>query len=464
MTENSMFTVLNHHKTCPLDIKRMAMYHMFQLIEAFDSKKQIFYLMYYKNRFLAAIKPSQFHKHTQLYKAFQYGIVFHAPHPFIDTLIQPNRTSSIPIQSFQLLQKQWQRQYSPLEIAHILPLFDSVFEKKTILKLIRDIFYEYRRNGKYFLAYQVISLLKQYAPEYPWAEKISYDLAFQRYDRIYQDDDALWEKDPLTAERIFFERSAYDEAAFTKLQAKLFEQGRWMDAAALSIRYILNSRTPEQKFDSLRMTLSSHLSEQETALVWRQLHQQGATFPALEYHLFDLLLKLNWFEQAVNFLLLQHSPITEFQLQQFAAIMADPSTRMDQIQLEKINTLPVTRQNAGIMEKAIRFTIPLLLKNHNLEYVKKWLQPFEKQQISLPSAAKINRMLEIQDDPDQQFLLGELYFEFQQFEKAIDCFSWEMELHPNDPKPVQWLAKIYSHLGMAEEAKAYQYMYATMKK
>jgi tetratricopeptide (TPR) repeat protein len=462
MTENCTITVLDHHKACQLDIKRMAVYHMFKLIEASDSKKQTFFLIYFKNRFLAAIKPLHFNKRSQLYRAFQNGIVFHAPHPFMNTLIEQNRTSTI--QSFQHLLKQWQHQYSSMEIAHFLPLFDSILEKEDIIKLIRDIFYEYRRNGNYFLAYRVIRLLKQYAPENPWIEQMSNDLSFRQYDNIYQNDDALWEKDKLMAEQLFFERSTNDEEAFTKLQSELLEQNRWIDRAALSIRHMLHSRTPEKDYDSLRMTLSSFLSDQDIALVLLQLHQQGAAFPALEYDLFDLLLKLHWYERAINLLFDQHSPMTEFQFQQFSSIMADPAIRMDQIQLEKINTLPVNKQNAGTIEKTIRLIIPLLLKNHDLNYVKEWLQPFEEQHISLPSAAKINRMLAIQDDPDQQFLLGELYFEFQQPKKAIDCFSWEMELHPNDPKPVQWLAKIYSQLGMTDEAKAYQYMYSSMRK
>ncbi|MBE3569866.1 MAG: hypothetical protein IMW92_07060 [Bacillales bacterium] len=462
MTENCTITVLDHHKACQLETKKMAVYHMFKLIEASDSNKQTFFLIYFKNRLLAAIKPLRINKQTQLYKAFHNGITFPAPHPFMDALIHQNRTFTI--QSVQHLLKQWQHQYSSMEIAHILPLFDSILEKEAIIKLIRDIFYEYRRNGKYFLAYRVIRLLKQYDPENSWVEQMSNDLSFRQYDNIFQNDDALWEKDKLMAEQLFFERSAYDDKAFAKLQSELLEQSRWIDAAALSIRHMLHSRTPEQEYESLCMTLSSFLSDQDMALVLLQIHQQGAAFPALEYDLFDLLLKLHWFERAINFLLDQHSPMTEFQLQQFASIMADPTIRMDQIQLEKINTLPVNKQNAGTIEKTIRLIIPLLLKTHDLNYVKKWLQPFEDQHVSLPSAAKINRMLAIQDDPDQQFLLGELYFEFQQPKKAIDCFSWEMELHPNDPKPVQWLAKIYSHLGMTEEAKAYQYMYSTLKK
>jgi uncharacterized protein HemY len=52
--------------------------------------------------------------------------------------------------------------------------------------------------------------------------------------------------------------------------------------------------------------------------------------------------------------------------------------------------------------------------------------------------------------------LGELYVEFGQYEKAIECFSWEMELKPTNTKPLQWLSKIYREMGMNHEADAFR--------
>ena len=39
--------------------------------------------------------------------------------------------------------------------------------------------------------------------------------------------------------------------------------------------------------------------------------------------------------------------------------------------------------------------------------------------------------------------LGQHYAEFKQYDEAIECFSWEMELHPEDSAPVGELSKMY---------------------
>ena len=36
------------------------------------------------------------------------------------------------------------------------------------------------------------------------------------------------------------------------------------------------------------------------------------------------------------------------------------------------------------------------------------------------------------EDPDHMMELGQYYAEFKQYDEAIGCFSWEMELHPAD--------------------------------
>lgn len=73
-------------------------------------------------------------------------------------------------------------------------------------------------------------------------------------------------------------------------------------------------------------------------------------------------------------------------------------------------------------------------------------------------------MKQLEDDPDHQFELGELYLYFQQLEQSLDCFKWEMELNPDNTKPVQFLSKIYLELGKKEEANAYQQLLIQMQK
>ncbi len=72
-------------------------------------------------------------------------------------------------------------------------------------------------------------------------------------------------------------------------------------------------------------------------------------------------------------------------------------------------------------------------------------------------------MVALCDDPNEQLQLGEYYYQLDSFEKALDCFSWEMELNPDNPEPVRWLSKLYQKLDRPQEAKTYQNLYSTMQ-
>jgi tetratricopeptide (TPR) repeat protein len=76
----------------------------------------------------------------------------------------------------------------------------------------------------------------------------------------------------------------------------------------------------------------------------------------------------------------------------------------------------------------------------------------------------INRMYKIREEPDQQHFMGELYYQINQLPQAIDCFLWDLELNPINPRPIKWLTKLYNELGMVEESKSYQYLYKQVQK
>lgn len=104
-----------------------------------------------------------------------------------------------------------------------------------------------------------------------------------------------------------------------------------------------------------------------------------------------------------------------------------------------------------------------LLKEHDLKTVQEKLLPI---QALLPNSTvirKINEMVELVEDPDRMMELGDLYSEFKQFDKAIDCFFWEMELQPQDPSPVRKISKMYQNKGLLSEAATYQKIYTQLK-
>ena len=73
-------------------------------------------------------------------------------------------------------------------------------------------------------------------------------------------------------------------------------------------------------------------------------------------------------------------------------------------------------------------------------------------------------MVKLNESLDDMQTLGEIYFELQQFEKAIECFSWEMELNPTKTKPLKWLAKAYHEMGQKQESEVYQQLCINIQK
>jgi len=115
-------------------------------------------------------------------------------------------------------------------------------------------------------------------------------------------------------------------------------------------------------------------------------------------------------------------------------------------------------------EMLLENTVIALLKTHEINFINEWLQPFKDNFKSLPIFKKTDTIQQLSNDLDQMQTLGELYYEFSQFEKAIECFSWEMELKPTDPKPIQWIAKLYRERGMIYEADTYRQLCIDIQK
>jgi hypothetical protein len=98
----------------------------------------------------------------------------------------------------------------------------------------------------------------------------------------------------------------------------------------------------------------------------------------------------------------------------------------------------------------------LLLQEHDLQTVRNKLLPIKEIVPHLNIFEKINKMAGLEEDPDRMMELGDYYAEFHQYDKAIDCFFWEMELQPQNPVPVQKISKMYQKKGMVKESAAYQ--------
>ncbi|RBW69770.1 hypothetical protein [Bacillus taeanensis] len=454
-------TVIDNKEKSELKVTRLAVHDVCKVIEAVNEKSECFYLFFYKDHFLTGKKASKLKRHSHIEKVFKRGILFQAPHPLINALTK--RSPSFILQSFTSLWPKLEQHYTPQETALIFTFFDAFIKKEKIVKIMKNYFYNYRRNGQLFLAYQIIHILKSFVPKYKWAHEIANSLQFHKYMKTYEENaKILPKKDPLYAEQFCFSYREKEEN-FSILQTKLGTEKRWIDQIALYVDHISSRQKPSlEAYQSLLAFLPLHFSEEESTSLLHDLYKEIPNFQPLQNDLFHTFMQQHMYEEAIHLVINNGIKPSEVHLHQLINLLNDGSITIDQLNVEKINALPVKRINPTMLEKILRVCVPRLLAKHDLSFVNEWLHPFYSANLPLPILQQVHTMIEIKEDPDQQLFLGEHYYEFKQLEKAIDCFSWEMELNPTDPKPVQWLTKIYREMGMIEESKAYQQMYSSM--
>ncbi|HAQ08456.1 MAG TPA: hypothetical protein DCR24_13400, partial [Bacillus bacterium] len=140
------------------------------------------------------------------------------------------------------------------------------------------------------------------------------------------------------------------------------------------------------------------------------------------------------------------------------ALIADLNFETEKLNPETLNILmmPLFQTIPKAAEQLLNKSILSLIKKHDIEFIEEWISPLKSHCQGLETYEKLNQIIQLKNDLEQLQSLGELYYEFKHHEKAIECFSWEMEFKPNNPKPVQWLSKIYRDMGMQLESDAYQ--------
>ncbi|MFL6562189.1 MAG: hypothetical protein ACJ8MO_39580, partial [Bacillus sp. (in: firmicutes)] len=114
-------------------------------------------------------------------------------------------------------------------------------------------------------------------------------------------------------------------------------------------------------------------------------------------------------------------------------------------------------------EKMVFQIAEILLKEDDLKTVHEKLIPIQKVIPGLEVIRKISEMVGLLENPDRMMDLGDYYAEFKQYDQAIECFFWEMELQPQNPSPVRKISKMYQSKGMVKEAAAYQKVFTQLK-
>ncbi|MCQ6273795.1 hypothetical protein JMM81_02240 [Bacillus sp. V3B] len=434
-----------------------------KIIEIKTSDNKSYYLVYYKNSLVYGEKLEIVEKGSFIDKAYSKGIVLESHHPFLPVII-PNENVFIPNKN--KLFSELQNQYSLQEVAYIATTLDSFFTKDQLIKIIDKIFFHYRRNGKFFKAFQITHILKGFSPELSLAGDNLNSQDFRSYDNFYNSSPLpiVYSKDPLFVELYCFKnRMSPDEHKI--LEDILKKQDcflelllLWMEkvdkySKADSIEKYTNIAlqfiTMEQWIlilGYLKINPFQELSQTKT-VIDKMLHEEHYETAAL--YLLDFIEDLpNTYNDTLN-ILWEHLD-TEFIVSHLDGF----SMLIQQLVQENENQQ---------CEQKLSHLVGKLLENYDLKTVHEKLQPIQKSVPDSKVFRKMNRMTTLLEDPDHMMELGQYYAEFKQYDEAIECFSWEMELHPDDYSPVWQLSKMYQNKGMVEEAVAYRQIYAQLK-
>ncbi len=256
MNQDQFLIYSSQKKPIQLKAERITLYRQAEIIEAVSENNEIYYLFFYKYHFLTAAKAKKLRRYSFMESAFKHGMVFNAPHPFIDVLLSSNQPCRIS--NFKPLMKELDRRYSLPEKAFILTFFESFISKK-LFDEIKSIFYIYRRSGKNFNGYQIIRILMDFAPNHSFVRQMSSDKSFSQYrDQYDRFDEAILSADPVYFEKIAYANSD-DDIYFQKLIARFDQSSRWIDLLALySIHFSKNPST--HVYESLTRIAVSHFN------------------------------------------------------------------------------------------------------------------------------------------------------------------------------------------------------------
>ncbi|GAA0440257.1 hypothetical protein GCM10008983_16520 [Lentibacillus halophilus] len=464
MTEDQFLIYNSQQKPIRVKPERMVFYRQAEIIEAVNESQEMYYLFFYNYHFLTAAKAKKLKRGSFIASAFKHGMVFHAPHPFINLLFSFNHSPII--RHFDTLMSTLKKRYTLPENAFILTFFESFVSKKRLFQEIKAMFYVYRRSGQTFQGYRIIRILMEFAPEHRFVREMSDDKSFTPYpDRYNSYDNEIIQADSIFAERTYYAHR-HDTSYYQPLITYLESYSRWMDLLALySEQLAINPSTAlYQSFISLA---EHHLDTCQIIQILEGLYYYILDFPPLTS---DLLKRYADSQRVEKTLILlnrldmvpQDAPIDAIR-----KMLSHLDLTSHSLRVELLHTLIQTVARFCAEEEArniFHHILSVLLVTHEPEFIKSLLKPFMDNRSVHPFYVKMDRMETFSDDVEQMQPLGELYEEFDQLPKAMECFSWEMELNPYNPTPVKNVSNIYKKWGYEKEAKAYRELLKTMQK
>ncbi|WP_101842868.1 hypothetical protein [Halobacillus sp. Marseille-P3879] len=455
-------TIKDKNQTDQLQIKRMTVYKQSRIIEAVDQHDLKHYVFFHMDQYLNYVISKPDHSYPYINTAFNNGTTFTAPHPLIDAQLS---TTPYKKKSFNDLFAKLPQQRSLQETALIATYFNGFIMKDKLVHLIKKLYYQNRRDGKLFSCYRILHILQDFAPNHSVTHSFVRDLQFTKYAALYKDNDAS----VLNRDSLYVEKQAFaalpESDSFQTLDQLYTQQDRWIDRTALHIR-LAEQHQNEENYTILKSLIDEYFPESPLEFM-KELENRGVSSKPFLQDSLQLYLDNSQLERALQLICQHDIELSPEQSEQMIRVVKQKDFAAESLTPEGLQKLLLTvcgsvdeEQTDTILYEAFS----TMLATQSPEEVKVWASPLKEIKGAEPLLEKVNEMNKLLEDPNHQQRLGELYHFFHQPQKAIECMSWEMELNNEDPGPVQWLSKLYHEVGMIEEHKAYQKLYAHMVK
>ncbi|WP_078553648.1 hypothetical protein [Bacillus alkalicellulosilyticus] len=445
------------NKSIELRPKKIIIYMQCKVIEAeaIQENLQVYYLFYFKNQYVTTVKATRLKRHSFIENAYKKGFVLHNPLPLLPFIIKDKEHLSL-LTFTQLLNK-LEKQFLPLEKTIILTYFDSFISKNKLLEVIKPSYYHFYRDGKSFLSFQLLQVIHDFSPAETWVHEFLNKQEYTKYKTHEYEQDLL-----LTEKQLFL---SDDEKSSQLYETLLTDQARWVD---LFVHYLrCYTKTPtETLFQKVKNLASSHLHGIDMMPLLENVIENTTTPVQVKYALLESYLASKEYSKACSFLIKHHIPFSPYHIPLLEKMLTDANLTGNSFPLASIQALliEVAKQKANETNSLLQMVVSRLLKDNSTLFVKTWLKPFQPYKTQLPCIQDVNRMVMLEEDADQQFKLGELYYQYKLYTKALECFQWEYELNDLDRHALHWLLKINRELGYEEEANILQQQYVDLQK
>lgn len=443
----TMLEILYQKKKVRLRVVQLTAYKQMKIVETHGKNGHTYYLFCYKNHFINVKKTATVHLHSFLARALREGLTFSTDHVLTNIFLQ-SKTAYPLITNNQMVDK-LKKQFSATERLYILAMFDNYIQPQKIQTLCKESFYQYRRNGQLKKAFQIVLHYYNALPSDSFANDMLQHTDFQKYKTLYADIEQLaasW-SDPLYLENYIFDH--HFPNSFIK---PLFDQygieERSFDQILL---YYCQHDSLQDKLSFDQLSFAAYADKIQVSF-WSEL------LPSHRFtrKLMEQLLSLGAYDAILDYFLQTEEQPIELDLldQAVPHISADFLAKRYQQILPLITSL---YEDHHQLDQLLKHLVKKLLSSTELSDLLACIDHNE-----LPTVQKLRKIKQLTDNPDQQFVLGEIYYELGQYDKAIACFEWEMELAPDDTSPIQYLYKSHLANGDKEKAQTYQQLLATL--